>query len=125
MSQQHEEFGEVGFTNDDRRLLYELGVHYENISKAVLTFQAAVELRLQRLEEERARRADLTDVENRIMRELGEKANRTELSGSAIMKLQEDCESLKTRVNWMWAWCAGAVAMAAVTWEIVKALLNK
>lgn len=110
-----EEFGEVGFTAEDRKTLYHLEAHYSELYKIVLDVRLSLERRLDRLEQDRAHKDDLQRVEQRLTRELGEKANRTELASSAIHRLQADVEKLTTRVTWMWAYAVGiATAIAAI-----------
>lgn len=110
-----DEFGEVGFTSEDRKTLYHLEAHYSELYKLVLDVRVSLERRLERLEEERAHKDDLDRVEQRLTREIGEKANRTELSASGIHRLQDEIERLSTRVTWMWAYAVGiATAVAAV-----------
>lgn len=108
-----EEFGEVGFTAEDRKTLYHLEAHYTELYKAVLDLRSNLERRLERLETERAMKDDLRATEARLMRELSEKADRTELSGSALAKAQEDIEKISNRVAWMWAYAAGAASVVA------------
>lgn len=110
-----EEFGEVGFTADDRKTLYHLEAHYSELYKIVLDLRVSLERRLDRLEQDRAHKDELDRLEERMTRGMAEKANRTELSGSAIERLTEEVDRLSNRVTWMWAYAIGiASAVAAI-----------
>lgn len=110
-----EEFGEVGFTDKDRRALITLEANYTNLYELLKDFRASLERRMERIEAERAHKTDIERVERELRQDLGEKADRTELSGSAVMRLQETSEkqsteiiSLKQSMVWVYAFSAGA-----------------
>lgn len=121
MPQQMEEFGEIGFTPKDRENLITLVANQANMERMFERSQAAMERRIERLELERAHKEDLARIERELRADLGEKANRSELSGSALEKLQTICDQLERKVTWAYAWAAGAAAATGyIVWLFLK-----
>jgi hypothetical protein len=102
-----EEFGEVGFTNEDRKLLITLSANFGNLERSV-------ERRLALLESERAHKEDVHRIERDLRSDLAEKADRSELSGSAVMQLKaafdrrcDQIDRLDKGQVWVYAFSAG------------------
>ena len=107
-----EEFGEVGFTNDDRRLLITLAANFENL-------KASSERRLALLETERAHKDDLLRIERELRESIAKKADRSELPIGTVSKLEEAVEGLNRKVTWAYAFGAGgAAACSAITYML-------
>lgn len=112
-----DEFGEVGFTGEDRKTLTTLEANYQHIHDLLKDFKQTFEERMLRLERFGVMREEMARVEQDLRRELGEKANRTELQGSALTNLQEraaDVDKKLTEIDksivWVYAFAAGAAA---------------
>ena len=107
-----EEFGEVGFTNDDRRLLITLAANFENL-------KASSERRLALLETERAHKDDLLRIERELRESIAKKADRSELPIGTVSRLEEAVEELNRKVTWAYAFGAGgAAACSAITYML-------
>ena len=107
-----EEFGEVGFTNDDRRLLITLAANFENL-------KSSSERRLALLETERAHKDDLLRIERELRESIAKKADRSELPIGTVSKLEEAVEGLNRKVTWAYAFGAGgAAACSAITYML-------
>ena len=107
-----EEFGEVGFTNDDRRLLITLAANFENL-------KASSERRLALLETERAHKDDLLRIERELRESIAKKADRSVLPIGTVSKLEEAVEGLNRKVTWAYAFGAGgAAACSAITYML-------
>lgn len=120
-----EEFGEVGFTPEDRKLLYTLVANEANLRELFREFRSSFERRMELIETDHARRQDIDRVEREIRRDLGEKANRSELSGSALVKLTETVETLQSRVTWAYAYASGIAAVFVVLAWFVDQFFSK
>lgn len=107
MPQQAEEFGEIGFTPEDRRNLITLVANQSNLEKMFERTSLAMERRVERLEQERAHKEDLSRIERELRNDLAEKANRSELSGSALAKLQTRVDAIDIRLTRAFGWGAG------------------
>lgn len=109
-----DEFGEVGFTNEDRKLLITLAVNYANLEKSV-------ERRLSLLEGERAHKDDLQRIERDLRAELATKANRDDVPHQTVAKLEKAVEDLNRKVTWAYAFGAGgAAACSALTYLLTS-----
>jgi hypothetical protein len=89
------EFGEVGFTEADRRQLIELGVHFKNMTDTLQEFRLSVERRLTRLEDGSAMKTELSRIESEVMRQLALKADVDQLSQNDVRTLMKDMEELR------------------------------
>jgi hypothetical protein len=65
MAHTSEEFGEIGFTNEDRKSLITLGVHFEHLFKRLDTYEG----RLTQIERDRASKDDLQKLERDLREE--------------------------------------------------------
>lgn len=138
-----EEFGEVGFTPEDRKALYTLLANEKNLYDRINQNQhdtremfkdlrVSLERRMETLERERAHKEDLSRVERELRADIAEKADRRELSGSALEKLSEcveklesRCDEQETRVTWAYAWCAGAIFVASIVGWLLSSFLKR
>lgn len=109
-----EEFGEVGFTSEDRKLLITLAANFSNLERSV-------ERRLLTLESERAHKDDLHRIDRDLREDLEKKADRTELAGSALMRLQKTCDeygekidNIDRRLVWVYAFASGAAFLGSI-----------
>lgn len=126
-----DEFGEVGFTEQDRKSLHVLEANQNNLADLLKDFRLSLERRMDRLESERAYKTDLDRVERDIWKSLEEKADRKELASSALMHLQEQTErqagqiaGLDKRLVWVYAFAAGAGFVGSVVGFIVGELIH-
>ena len=116
-----DEFGEVGFTGDDRKLLITLAVNFENLEKSS-------ERRLARLESESAQKHDLLRIEHDLRNDLGRKADKADVPHGTIAKLEQAVEhlngtvaDLNRKVTWAYAFGAGgAAACSALTYLLTS-----
>ena len=109
-----DEFGEVGFTNEDRKLLITLAVNYANLEKSV-------ERRLSLLEGERAHKDDLQRIEHDLRADLTRKADKSDVPHGTIAKLEKAVEDLNRKVTWAYAFGAGgAAACSALTYLLTS-----
>jgi uncharacterized protein YoxC len=116
-----DEFGEVGFTQEDRKLLITLAVNYANLEKSV-------ERRLTLLEGERAYKDDLLRIEHDLRQDLTKKADKTDVPHGTIAQLEKAVESLdltvedlSRKVTWAYAFGAGgAAACSALTYLLTS-----
>jgi hypothetical protein len=127
-----EEFGEIGFTAQDRADLTTLLANQENFKELLRDYRQSMERRLERLETERALKTDLERMERSLFKELGEKADRTELSGSAVTQLQNQVSKLDDRTNtqdrrlvWVYAFAAGAAFAGGSLGAVLMHLVTK
>jgi hypothetical protein len=108
------EYGEVGFTNEDRKLLITLAANYTNLKESS-------ERRLAILENERAHKDDLIRIEKDLRGAIEKKADRTEIPIETVASLKSDVKRLSEKVNWAYAFGAGgAAACSALTYVITN-----
>jgi hypothetical protein len=105
-----EEFGEVGFTESDRRLLITIAAKFDS-------FKEGTERRLELLERERANKEDLIRVERDLRQWLDKKADKAEVPTEDVRELRHIVGQLNRKVTWAYAFGAGgAFACSAVTY---------
>jgi len=103
-----EEFGEVGFTNEDRKLLITLAAHFENMKESLTRI-------------ERASKDDLARIERDLRETIAGKADRSEIPTATVAELKESVENLNRKVTWAYAFGAGgAAACSAITYLLTS-----
>jgi hypothetical protein len=106
------EYGEVGFTNEDRKLLITLAANYTNLKESS-------ERRLAILENERAHKDDLIRIEKDLRNAIEKKADRSEIPLETVGELRASVTALSNKVNWAYAFGAGgAAACSAITYML-------
>jgi phage I-like protein len=107
-----DEYGEVGFTNEDRRLLITLAANFTNLKESS-------ERRLALIETERAHKDDLLRIERELRAGLDKKADRAEIPFDTVGELRASVAALSNKVNWAYAFGAGgAAACSAITYML-------
>lgn len=89
------EFGEVGFTDADRRQLIELGVYFKNMQDVLKDFRTSVEQRLNRLEDRAADKTEVARIEAEVTKQLSLKADVDQLSQSDVKALVTDIQAIR------------------------------
>lgn len=111
---QREEYGEVGFTEEDRRCLISLAAKFESLDRSV-------ERRLALLENERAHKEDLQRIERELRAGLSEKADKDDIPLASVRQLEHAVNRLNSKVTWAYAFGAGgAMAASALTYLIAE-----
>lgn len=112
-------FGEVGFTEGDRRQLIELGVHFKNMTDTLQEFRMSVERRLIRLEDSAALKSELARIEAEVDKQLILKADVDQLSQGDVKLLVKDMEEMKIeQAKW-----AGGLATALKIGALIGAAI--
>ena len=104
------EYGEVGFTEEDRKSLITLEANYLHLEKLLLSFRDTMERRLERLEDERAYKIEVSRLEG--------------AHEEAVKSLTHAVARLQSKVTWAYAFAAGiacaASAIAALVAEVIR-----
>ena len=96
-----DEFGEVGFTERDRKALHVLEADQRNMLEQLRDFRQSLERRMDRLENERAHKKDLERLQE-------ENDNQ-----------QKQIAELDKRIVWVYAFAAGAGFVGSIVGVII------
>jgi hypothetical protein len=118
------EFGEVGFTADDRKMLYTLAVQHQEMYRQTLEWRSTTDRRLETIEKERALKYDLDRMEARLTAAISEKASRIELSPAMMKEHDAALRKLESKVTWIWAYAMGAAAAIFFVVKVLELLLG-